>query len=69
MANTAIVIAQMDPILMRLERGADMVRSWHWLGVSARGSAGNSRPDTGAIGAIRRVETMLAKPAPNASFG
>jgi hypothetical protein len=46
MANIAIVIAQMDPMLMRPERGADMVRSRHCLGVSsARRIAGNSCAD------------------------
>jgi hypothetical protein len=45
MANTAIVIARIDPILMRPERGADMVHSRHCLGVSARRVAGNSFAD------------------------
>jgi hypothetical protein len=46
MANIAIVIAQMDPTLMRPERGADMVRSRHCLGVSsAQSIAGNSCAD------------------------
>jgi len=45
MANTAIVIARIDPMLMRPEKGADMVRSRHCSGVSARRSAGNSRAD------------------------
>jgi hypothetical protein len=46
MANIAIVIAQMDPMLMRPERGPDMVRSRHCLGVSsARRIAGNSCAD------------------------
>jgi len=43
MAIAAIVIAAIDPLLMRLERGADMVRSRHCSGVSARRRAGNSR--------------------------
>jgi hypothetical protein len=45
MANTAIVIARMNPMLMRPEKGADMGRSQHCSGVSARRSAGNSRAD------------------------
>ena len=69
MANTAIVIARMDPMLMRPERGADMVRSRHCSVVSsAYRIADSSCADIARFDGRRRFETMPAKPMPNATF-
>ena len=65
MANIAI-IARMDPMLMRLKRSADVVRSPHCLGV--RILAIPLRTSPGSKGAIPSFRDDVGEADANTSF-